>query len=65
MENLTNQKKVLSWRWRRVKAGLSLKDMAKLSGKTIPQLSNYETGKVDPQGATIDIIENILHKYDV
>lgn len=60
MSNKTNQEKISSWRWRRTKAKLSLEDMARLSGKTVPQLSNYETGKTEPKALTIDKIEKIL-----
>lgn len=61
----TNQEKIASWRWRRTKANLSLEDMATLSGKTVPQLSNYETGKTEPKAMTIDKIEGILAKHNV
>lgn len=62
---MTNKEKVESWRWRRTKAGLSLEDIAKLSGKKVPQLSNYETGKTEPKASTIDGIEKILRSYKV
>jgi transcriptional regulator with XRE-family HTH domain len=61
----TNQEKVKSWRWRRTKAGLSLEGIAKATGKKVPQLSNYETGKVEPKASTIDVIEDFLRKHGV
>lgn len=61
----TNKEKVESWRWRRAKAGLSLEAMADLSGKKVPQLSNYETGKTEPKASTIDSIEEILRQHGV
>lgn len=55
-----NAEKIKSWRWRRVKAGLNLEELAVITSKTAPQLSNYETGKVQPGADTIDKIEAAL-----
>lgn len=60
-----NNSGVSSWKWRRVKAGLTLEDMAKLTDKHIPQLSLYESGKTVPKKETAGRIEKILKEHGV
>ena len=62
---ITNKQKVSSWRLRRIKAGLSLRDFADITGKHVPQLSNYETGKKEPKASIIDEIEAAFNKIGV
>lgn len=59
----TNAQKIESWPARRKIAGLSLDNMAELTGISKSQLSLYENKHTKPNYTAIDKVEAVLKKY--
>ncbi len=49
-----------TWRWRMVRAGLSVNELAKTMGKPHSQVSKWLSGKTSTKTATAVTIESII-----